>query len=267
LKTPFPQSTLIFEIERAGETALMLINNSTAMKPIRIFRHEDWIKAGHLTDTLERRGVPYELIAIDEGMPVPGRVDDVSGLAFLGGTMSVNDPLPWIEDELRLIRRARDQHLPVLGHCLGSQLISKALGGVVKPMAAKEIGWHNITLLDNAATREWLKGVPRTLDILPWHHDESTLPEGATPLYESRFCQNQAFVIDNMVATVAHVEVTSDLLREWLDIYGYDLNPVSDSVQSIEEVGRNLDERIPTMQQLTNALYDRWLAKIGVTSA
>jgi GMP synthase-like glutamine amidotransferase len=236
------------------------------MKPIRIFRHEDWIKAGHLTDTLARRGVPYELVAIDEGMSVPDSVDDVSGLAFLGGTMSVNDPLPWIDDELRLIRRARDKRLPVLGHCLGSQLISKALGGVVRPMTAKEIGWHKVTLLDNPVTREWLHEVPSTLDVLIWHHDAFTLPEGATPLYSSQFCPNQAFVIDNMIATVAHVEVTSGLLREWLEIYGYDLDPISDSVQPIAEVKRDLEQRVPAMQRLTNALYDGWLARIGVAT-
>ena len=234
------------------------------MKPIRIFRHEDWIKAGYLTDTLEDRGIPYELIALDEGMPVPDSIDDVSGLAFLGGTMSVNDPLPWIEHELRLIRRANDKRLPVLGHCFGSQLISKALGGEVRPMTAKEIGWHKVTLLDNPATKEWLEGVPRSLDILIWHHDAFTLPAGATPLYSSRFCPDQAFVIDNMVATVAHVEVTSDLLREWLDIYGYDLDPFSDSVQTIEEVGRDLEERVPAMQRLTKAIYVAWLARVKV---
>jgi GMP synthase-like glutamine amidotransferase len=233
------------------------------MKPVRIFRHEDWIKAGHLTDTLEQRGVPYELIAIDQGMPVPDAIDDVAGLAFLGGTMSVNDPFPWIDDELRLIRRAAERHLPVLGHCFGSQLISKALGGVVRPMAAKEIGWHSVTLLDNPVTREWLKEVPRTLDILIWHHDAFTLPEGATPLYSSRFCPNQAFVIDNMIATVAHVEVTASLLQEWLEIYGYDLSPISESVQTVDEVGRILEQRVPRMQRLTNAVYEWWLAKIN----
>jgi GMP synthase-like glutamine amidotransferase len=245
----------------------MLTKHKATMKPIRIFRHEDWIKAGHLTDTLDRRGVPYELIAIDEGVRVPERMDDVSGLAFLGGTMSVNDPFSWIDDELRLIRRAAERHLPVLGHCFGSQLISKALGGVVRPMAAKEIGWHSVTLLDNPVTQEWLKDVPRTLDILIWHHDAFTLPDGATPLYSSQFCPDQAFVVDNMVAIVAHIEVTGDLLREWLDIYGYDLNPISDSVQTIEEVGRNLEERVPAMQRLTDAIYDRWLARIDVASA
>lgn len=237
------------------------------MKPIRVFRHEDWIKAGHLTDTLEDRGIPYELIGLDEGMPVPESIDDVSGLAFLGGTMSVNDPLPWIGDELRLIRRAKDKRLPVLGHCLGSQLISKALGGMVQPMAAKEIGWHEVTLLDNLVTEAWLNAVPRNLDILIWHHDAFTLPHGATPLYSSRFCANQAFVIDNMIATVAHVEVTVGLLKEWLDIYGHDLHPISESVQTVEEVGRHVEARVPVMQRLTNVLYDWWLARIQATQA
>lgn len=232
------------------------------MKSIRIFRHEDWIEAGHLTDTLSRRGIPYELIAIDQGEPVPQSVDDVAGLAFLGGTMSVNDPLPWIDDELRLIRHARKKQLPVLGHCFGSQLISRALGGVVQPMASKEIGWHTVTLLDNAARHDWLAGVPGSLDILMWHHDAFTLPAGATPLYRSRFCPNQAFVIDNMIATVAHIELTSDMLRKWLDIYGYDLEPVSDSVQSVEEVGRDLNARVAAMHSLTDAVYDEWLSRV-----
>ena len=121
-----------------------------------------------------------------------------------------------------------------------------------------------MTLQDNPATKGWLEGVPRSLDILVWHHDAFTLPAGATPLYSSRFCPDQAFVIDNIVATVAHVEVTSDLLREWLDIYGYDLSPVSDSVQTIEEVGRDLDKRVPAMHQLTNAIYVAWLARVKV---
>ncbi|MGH8502151.1 MAG: type 1 glutamine amidotransferase [Gammaproteobacteria bacterium] len=237
------------------------------MKPIRIFRHEDWIGAGHLTDTLERRGVPYELIAIDQGHAIPQTTDDVSGLAFLGGTMSVNDPLPWIAEELRLIRHAAQRELPVLGHCLGSQLISKALGGEVTPMPAKEIGWHRVSMLDNAITRDWFSDLPRSLEILIWHHDAFTLPPGATPLYESRFCANQAFVIDNMIATVAHVEVTAKLLREWLEIYGYDLDLVSASVQTVEEVGRDLEARVAAMQRLTNALYGRWLARIDIALA
>ena len=236
---------------------------SKCMKPVRIFRHEHWIKAGYLTETLERRGIPYELVAIDQGTPVPHSIDDVSGLAFLGGTMSVNDPFPWIEDELRLIRQAAEHKLPVLGHCFGSQLISKALGGTVSPMPVKEIGWHTIELVDNAVTREWFDELPQRMKVLIWHHDAFTLPDGATPLYTSRFCPDQAFALDNMIATVAHIEVTETLLQEWLEIYGHDLAPISESVQSAEEVGCDLDKRVPTMQRLTDRLYDGWLHRVN----
>jgi hypothetical protein len=65
------------------------------LKPVRIFRHEDWIQPGRVAQYFDARGVPWELIAIDRGEPVPQQLDDVAGLVFLGGTMSVNDGLPW----------------------------------------------------------------------------------------------------------------------------------------------------------------------------
>ena len=99
------------------------------MKPVRIFRHEDWIQPGRVTEYLDARGIAWELVRIDQGDPVPRRVDDISGLVFLGGTMSVNDGYSWLDDEMRLIRLAAARDLPMLGHCMGSQLIAKALGG------------------------------------------------------------------------------------------------------------------------------------------
>lgn len=75
---------------------------------------------------------------------VPQQIDNISGLVFLGGTMSVNDRHPWLAEEMRLIRVAATQGLPMLGHCLGSQLITKALGGTVAPMPNEEIGWHEV---------------------------------------------------------------------------------------------------------------------------
>ena len=102
----------------------------------------------------------------------------------------------------------------MLGHCLGSQLISKALGGTVAPMPAKEIGWYKVTRNESAESDGWLKEVPPEFEILIWHHDAFTLPPGATPLYSSAYCPDQAFVLGNTLATVAHIEVTAPLLRE-----------------------------------------------------
>lgn len=233
------------------------------MRPIRIFRHEDWVGAGRVTDTLALLGLPFEFVAIDQGDRVPLSVDDVSALVFLGGTMSVNDPLPWIDEEMSVIRAGQARGVPMLGHCLGSQLISKALGGVVRPMPAKEIGWHTVTRSKNPVADVWLAGIPEQFEILIWHHDAFTLPTGASSLYSSRFCRDQAFVLGNTLATVAHIEVTGPLLREWLEIYGYDIQPVSESVQNLEQITHCLDERVQRMHAtLTDCLYLRWLSRV-----
>lgn len=233
------------------------------MKPIRIFRHEDWVQPGRLTDVLDARAVPWELVRIDAGDPVPQTADDVAGLVFLGGTMSVNDGLPWLDDEMALIRKAAAEDVPMLGHCLGSQLIAKALGGTVAPMPAKEIGWWPMTHCDNAQARAWLGGVPDPVEVLAWHHDAFTLPPGATPLYSSPFCAEQAYARGNTVATVAHPEVTTGLLESWLDHYGDDIEPTVPSVQSIAQIREGLAERCAAMHAaFTDRLYDRWLARV-----
>ncbi len=232
------------------------------MRPIRIFRHDNWIEAGYLAETLERRNFSYELVAIDQGDSVPASVGDVSGLAFLGGTMSVNDLFSWIDDELNLIRSAAERKIPVFGHCFGAQLISKALGGTVSTMPRKEIGWYAVEFSDNKISRQWFSQLPQIVDVMLWHEDAMTIPQGATPLYATAFNPYQAFVFDNMIATIPHVEVTTAMLSKWLEVYGDDLAPHSTSVQSLEEVSKHLDNRVNTMQQLTDVLYDRWLDMI-----
>ncbi len=229
------------------------------MKPIHIVRHEDWIKAGHLTDTLEARGIPYTFTAIDQNDPVPKTVEGISGLALLGCTFSVNDGYSWADEEIDLIKQALDADIPVLGHCFGSQLMSKAMGGDVYPMSAKEIGWHKVQRIHSPEADNWLDGADDEFEILIWHHDAFTIPPGAAPLYQTDFCPDQAFVYGDNVATVAHLEVTVKLLEDWLDIYGYDLDPISETVQSPEEVRRNIHDRIKNMHKVTNLLYDHWL--------
>jgi GMP synthase-like glutamine amidotransferase len=234
------------------------------MRPVRIFRHQNWVGGGRIVETLTLLNLPFEIIAIDRGDRVPSTVDDVSAMVFLGGTMSVNDPLPWIEDELSLIREGQARGVPMLGHCLGSQLISKAMGGTVAPMPAKEIGWHKVARGRNPVADAWLGELPDEFEILIWHHDAFTLPQGAVPLYSSRFCPDQAFVLGNTLATVAHIEVTAPLLRKWLNIYGDDIQPVSASVLGPEQILHRLDERVQHMHAtVTDRLYACWLSRIS----
>ena len=110
------------------------------MKPIRIFQHQSWIGPGRIVETLEEHKIPFEFLLIDRGDPVPSTVDDVSAMVFLGGTMSATDPLPWIDQEIALIREGQERDMPMLGHCFGSQLISRALGGQVSAQTAPGTG-------------------------------------------------------------------------------------------------------------------------------
>ena len=233
------------------------------MKKLLIFRHESWIGAPHLIDLLTKLEIPYKIIKIDKGDAVLDEISkDTAGLVFLGGTMSVNDSLPWIEDELNLIRLAHKKNIAILGHCLGSQLISKALGGKVTAMKQKEIGWHSIQFCNNKQAKDWQGKIPNHTKIMLWHHDEFTIPEGACSLYTTSNCQNQAFIKDNILATVAHIEVSTAMLGDWLDVYGYDIQPNGGSMQTIEQIKNNIPKQMRKMHFLADTFYLKWLSLV-----
>lgn len=178
--------------------------------------------------------------------------------------MSVNDPLPWIEQELRLIRLAAERGMPVLGHCLGGQLISKALGGRVGPNPVKEIGWHPVERVENDETRRWLGNLPDRFEVYHWHGETFTLPEGATPILQSRYCLNQAFVKDNILALQCHVEMTADMVREWAVANAHELS-LSESVQSAAQMTADLDTRVAGLHKVADTLYAAWLRALAPT--
>lgn len=230
------------------------------MKPLYIFRHMEHEGPGYFTEVLHRYDLPYRLIHIDQGDAVPGNLNDTSGLVFMGGDMSVNDPLPWIEEELALIRLAAEKHMPVLGHCLGGQLISKALGGKVARNPVKEIGWHAAQRVDDGSTAsDWLGDLPQEMEMFHWHGETFTLPDGATRILQSRYCANQAFVIGNMLGLQCHVEMTEEMVREWARRAPDELAHPSKSVQSAAQMIENLPARISDLREVADRLYERWL--------
>src|SRR5665647_873078 len=102
------------------------------MKPIVILRFSRTEGLGFLEHYLDARHLPWKLVRLDQSEPVPLSIAGISGLALMGGPMSVNDELPWIASTLKLINDAVDSNVPVIGHCLGGQLLAKALGAEVK---------------------------------------------------------------------------------------------------------------------------------------
>jgi GMP synthase-like glutamine amidotransferase len=229
------------------------------MKPLYIFRHVECEGPGYLATVLARHDIPWRLVAIDADAAVPGSIDGCAGLVFMGGPMSVNDPLPWIEAELALIRQAQAAGLPVLGHCLGGQLISRALGGAVTRNPVKEIGWHTVRRIDSAAARDWLGNAPDAMELFHWHGETFSIPAGAECILESAHCAHQAFVAGNTLALQCHVEMEAPMVGEWAARYRHELVAHGPAVQSATQLTADLASRIRGAQQVADRLYTRWL--------
>lgn len=207
--------------------------------------------------------MPFELVAVDAGQPVPVSIDDTSGLVFLGGNMSVNDPLPWIAEELELIRRAREQDLPMLGICLGSQLISKALGASVKPGAnGQEIGWHPVKVVPSAAASAWIGDLPESFTLFHWHGETFDLPAGGVHLLASQAYANQAYAIGNTLALQCHPEMTVDSVREWVRLYENDLEKGGVFNQTAATILEDLERKIAMLQATAEVLLGAWLDRL-----
>jgi len=229
------------------------------MKPVLIFRHVSCEGPGYLADVLDANKIPRQLVRIDEGMRVPSHAGEAGGLVFMGGPMSVNDELPWIQDELALIRDAHHRGIPVLGHCLGGQLISKALGGMVTRNPVTEIGWFPMECAGTTPGTGWLQKISFATECFHWHGETFTLPAGAQPLFKSRFCRNQGFVLGTTLALQCHVEMQAGMVKEWLEYYKDDIPAPSPSVQSLEEMLRDIDRRIAALHAFADMIYGVWL--------
>jgi GMP synthase-like glutamine amidotransferase len=229
------------------------------MKKILIFRHAPHEGPGYLVEYLNRHHLPHRLIRIDQNDPIPPSIDGVSGLVWMGGPMSVNDPLPWIPPAMILIQQATAANLPVLGHCLGGQLISKALGGVITRNSVKEIGWLPVSRVDSPVANRWLDDLPPSFDVFHWHGETFSIPPGATFILASHNCANQAFVIGNTLAFQCHIEMTAEMVREWARVGTEELVPVCATVQNPATMTTELDARIKHLQSIADKFYDGWI--------
>ncbi len=232
------------------------------MKPILIFRHIACEGPGYLGDYLTSRDIPFQTICLDQDEEVHDVPSTSSGLVFMGGPMSVNDLLPCLEKELRLIYAAHQENIPVLGHCLGGQLISKALGGEITSNPVPEIGWYPVTGCDNALSMEWLSDLPEQFEVFHWHGETFSIPDGAVPLLQSAVCKNQAFILGSSLAFQCHVEMKNNMVQEWLDVYADDVPEPSSSVQSREQMLDKLKQRIQGCNLVADVFYDKWISMV-----
>jgi GMP synthase-like glutamine amidotransferase len=231
------------------------------MHPVLIFRHSPTEGPGYFTTFLDRHGIPWQLVRIDAGDAVPETLNGISGLCLMGGPMSVNDDLPWILPVLALIRQAVATDVPVIGHCLGGQLMAKALGGTVSKNPLTEIGWGDVRITDIAAARPWLGEATQPMPAFHWHGETFSVPPGATRILESAYCANQAYVLnDRHIGMQCHVEMTPELIASWCDHGAAEIAASnSPGVQSPDVILSDVDARVAQLHQLADKIYFRWI--------
>jgi GMP synthase-like glutamine amidotransferase len=180
------------------------------------FRHVPFEDLGLIRASLEERGISIEYADLFRPGATAPDITQAAGLIFMGGPMSANDDLPWLRQELQLISRAVDRRQPVLGVCLGAQLIAKALGSRVYRNAVKEIGWFDIHLTEAGARDALFAGIGPVETVFHWHGETFDLPPGAERLAWSEACCNQAFrARANTYGLQFHLEVTPAMIEDW----------------------------------------------------
>ena len=236
------------------------------MKPLIIFRFLAHECPGYLGDFLSAQNLTWQLIKVDEGEPLPSSILDYSGMVLMGGLMSVNDDLPWMTSLLALIREACDHDIPLLGHCLGGQLMSKALGAkVTKNSTAagnqvKEIGWGEVTVSKNETAKNWFGNI-ETFNAFHWHGETFALPQGAIHLLASPYCQNQAWSKGKHLAFQTHIEMTAEMVQKWCEEGEKEIRESASSaaVQQVDAMQQELPLHCFFLQKVAKQVYTQWI--------
>ncbi len=187
-----------------------------------IIKHIDIEGPGTIGDFLDVNDIPYQIINVYDGQPLPASLSGISAVIVLGGPMNVyeEDKYPFLKQEDVFLKKVIIEEVPTLGFCLGAQLIAKAKGAIVKKAPQKEIGWFKVTLGENSPSDLVFRGFWEEIDVFQWHGDTFEIPNEAVKLASSELCSNQAFRIgSNIYGLQFHVEVTDEMIYQWIDAY------------------------------------------------
>jgi GMP synthase (glutamine-hydrolysing) len=196
------------------------------MEEVLVFQHDPFEDLGFFAEVLEKQGVDYRVLRLFNGEMPAEDWDHVRALIILGGPMNVDEEesYPFLRWEKRIIRAAIDEAVPMLGVCLGAQLIAATLGTAVFHGAVKEIGWSPISITPHGQVDSLLGYLPENATVFQWHGDGFDLPAGAILLASSVNYKTQAFRLGKTIYGLQfHLEVTPRMIERWIDERSKDL--------------------------------------------
>jgi len=233
------------------------------MAAVLVFRHVPHEMLGTVATALAGAGLGYQYVDLFYCQEIPRRreLERSAGLVVLGGPMNVEetDKYPFLAPEVQQLREAVAADLPVLGICLGAQLLAKALDAAVTANPVKEIGWYPVQFTAQAAADPLLADCGHAATVFQWHGDAFALPSGAVHLARSKACENQAFRCGSSAYGLQfHLEMTADMIEDWLG------NPDNRcelaKLHYIDPLAirRQTPQNLPLMQALGARVFERF---------
>ena len=233
------------------------------MKSIWVLQHTTCETLGTMEGVLRGDGIDFEYIETHEGKQVPKEMGDRSGLIVMGGPMGVYESAqyPFLRDEMHLIESALKLGRPVMGVCLGSQLLAAVLGAEVKKGQQKELGWHAVTLSEPAAQDTLFSSVKTEFWPFHWHGDTFSLPKDSVQLASSRQTPHQAFRHGkNAYGILFHLEVTQGQISQMLIDFANELREAGGSPREIAE---QTSRQLPILQNIADGVFGRWVSLLS----
>jgi GMP synthase (glutamine-hydrolysing) len=217
---------------------------------------------GVFADAMRSRGVEHDIWMRAEQDRPPGDPRGYDAVLVFGGAMHADheDRHPWLREEKELLHDLLDRGVPLLGVCLGSQLLAEAAGGSARRASAPEIGWHEVDVTAEGARDPVLGSLAPRFTAFQWHSYEFTLPPGATPLARSDVCL-QAFRLENAMGIQFHAEVSVTDAQAWIDDYRSDEDAVRIGLDP-DALRRRTHSSIERWNELGRALCARFLEAI-----
>jgi len=232
------------------------------MAEFLILQHEPMEGPGTIADEIRAAGHTVRVARLDQREKVPADPSPFAGLVVMGGTMGVYDQgkLPHLKEEITLLAKAVKADQPVLGICLGAQLLAAAAGTEVKP-GEKEIGWFPVHKMPEACKDPVLRRLPENFPALMWHGDHFPLPKGAVHLLGTQKCACAGFRLGKKAyGLVPHLEMTAAMIDEMVSVSRPELAAAQVEPAQILEDSSEYAE--PT-EELARAMWKSWIGLVG----
>ncbi|HIG69104.1 MAG TPA: type 1 glutamine amidotransferase [Myxococcales bacterium] len=237
------------------------------MPKLLIFQHVAHELLGTLHPLLRNHGFRNHYINFGRDPHAEPSLDGYHGIVVLGGPMNVDqvDAFPHLKTEVRLLKQAIASEMPVLGICLGAQLLAKALGAQVRPNGEKEIGWYDVEPTTAGREDPLFAHFETREKIFQWHSDTFEIPEGAVHLATSPACSNQAFRFGaNAYGFQFHLEVDPPMIERWLDVPGHREEIAAEQGRICpEQIRRDTEAHGKRLRELSDPCFSGFIEHFG----